>query len=72
MHPVMLAEKLWGWGKWVFEWEQADVLVLDEISMVDCDLLETVSKSAVVLAVICIVSSWEEKVPMLHAVSWCA
>lgn len=47
MHPVMLAEKLWGWGKWRREWEVADVLVLDEISMVDCDLLETVREYAV-------------------------
>jgi hypothetical protein len=41
-HPVELAEKLWGWEKWMAQWEHADVLVLDEISMVDCDLLEKV------------------------------
>ena len=42
-HPVVLAEStLWGWEKWHTSWEQADVLILDEISMVDCDLLEEV------------------------------
>jgi hypothetical protein len=41
-HPVELAEKLWGWEKWMAQWEHADVLVLDEISMVDCDLFEKV------------------------------
>lgn len=41
-HPVELAETLWGWEQWNVAWENADVLVLDEISMVDCDLLEAV------------------------------
>lgn len=42
-HPVVLAEKLWAWGKWIVSWEKADVVVLDEVSMVDPDLLEEVS-----------------------------
>lgn len=41
-HPVELAETLWGWEQWNVAWDNADVLVLDEISMVDCDLLEAV------------------------------
>lgn len=37
-----MAEKLWGWNQWMDQWEKSDVLILDEISMVDCDLLEEV------------------------------
>jgi hypothetical protein len=41
-HPISLAEKQWDWSKWRKHWEAADVLVLDEASMVDCDLIEEV------------------------------
>lgn len=45
MHPVELAEKLFTWPKWKGMWDKADVLVLDEVSMVSCDLLEEVSSA---------------------------
>lgn len=40
---VKLAERLWGWPKYTNRWRAADVLLVDEISMVDCELLEKVS-----------------------------
>jgi hypothetical protein len=36
------AERLWSWAKYMDTYRSTDVLVLDEISMVDCELLEKV------------------------------
>eukprot|EP00775_Hariotina_reticulata_P004447 gene4447-4702_t len=36
------AERIWSWGVYMDKYRSADVLVLDEISMVDCELLEKV------------------------------
>lgn len=44
-HPITLAEKQWDWPKWKQHWEGADVLVLDETSMMDCDLIEEVGRT---------------------------
>lgn len=48
-HPVVLAETLWDWRQWSDQWDSSDVLVLDEISMVDCDLIEKVGKGLLLL-----------------------
>jgi hypothetical protein len=43
---VKLAEGLWCWAKYKESWRQTDVLLVDEVSMVDCDTLEKVCKPA--------------------------
>jgi hypothetical protein len=40
---VKLAEGLWKWAKFRESWRKIDALLLDEVSMVDCELLEKVS-----------------------------
>lgn len=42
MHPMQLAEMLWGCELWEEAYNAADVLVIDEISMVSYELLEKV------------------------------
>ncbi|KAF6250527.1 hypothetical protein COO60DRAFT_1465293 [Scenedesmus sp. NREL 46B-D3] len=39
---VKLAEGLWSWDQFLQSWRQTDVLLVDEVSMVDCETLEKV------------------------------
>jgi ATP-dependent DNA helicase PIF1 len=41
---VNLAEGLWKWAKFKESFRQTDALLVDEVSMVDCELLEKVSR----------------------------
>jgi ATP-dependent DNA helicase PIF1 len=39
---VKLAESLWKWAKFRMSFKETDALLVDEVSMVDCELLEKV------------------------------